>query len=489
MLKRFLKIGVLLGSVASALLFFDSFFSVAPSSIPIQRSPAHLTCERELTAPTQEDALAVSKGLMGTMEGLDWSLRADETRLSANDQSGRSLAYKVEYQGYGDSRVLHLWSISYFKRQPQPNVQQPPNELVNLAFRNFRHVRDLSLEFVIDAYRKRRLFWPESFLTKLRKLAEEYEKESTYIFSQSRVVNYDVNDQFASHENSPMYPVGAIRLIHEKEGLLPMEASLGIRVQNPEGTLKVEPGNFAIDPTAGEIANIELSLSIISQIGRYQREFSRSPFFVTYADPYSERLYGSMGLKYLPKDQMQVPESLEPLIVEDVKTGAVRIKMNDVEWAPMYATAETMIDILHQRILKLANHYQRNQFIKNFEAIMQTIDMEAEAESFVGWSRNGEIFLNFDKSVRNEVAFTYQLPGDGNKKTGRETIYLPSPLTDGFSMTTDLGSYVSYTNGILLVSEVYDPSSTVSVRIDKDFKYPRSFERRIGGSIFIEATF
>ncbi|MEQ1875631.1 MAG: hypothetical protein ABL958_03230, partial [Bdellovibrionia bacterium] len=152
------------------------------------------------------------------------------------------------------------------------------------------HEVDRLLDFVLRQYETRR-DWPASFRQKLRALAEKYLDVSTYV---------TVYEQIAGVTGTRI--LGTIRLIRPKDGILPLEEFLKVRLKN--GTYrKIEPGNFAILRDANREVISQFLIQVLQ--GFATRDSSGAPYkLYTYADAESLTLYKWLGFKEVPMAEL-----------------------------------------------------------------------------------------------------------------------------------------------------------------------------------------
>jgi hypothetical protein len=188
-----------------------------------------------------------------------------------------------------------------------------------------------ALDFVIATYRARRPHWTPEFLEKLKQTAREYLNESTYISVQDR----------GGFSDAPLR--GSLRLIKEKNGILPMEKYLGIEI-NSHGALKVEPGNFAIDKKFSGDAWPEIMMQLWSKAAR-ELETGRVNHYYTYADEYSLSLYSQLGFTEIPASEIKLQNG--------TKLVDGKILVDGIWWTPMQASQKTLDGLLGLHVDRL----------------------------------------------------------------------------------------------------------------------------------------
>lgn len=424
-------------------------------------------------------ALNFSKSLPQKVDWKQWQARRIQTRVTDPDKKGHfwvANESRFETQLRFGRNVTSAHYLSQELTDSILNQKNSENSAENLLLNkargliNFRKAKNRALDFVIAAYRERRPHWTLEFIKKLRKLADEYEAESTYIEIAAQdwenlLRPKDKNGEYVRNGNLDPDLVGAIRLIREKNGSLPLEEYLGVKLKVLPNTIKVEPGNFAMANEANEISTIEISIQMIAQMDRYKIEFRKNPFFVTYADRLSEKLYGSMGFKYLTRDMLEPvsPEASQQMEVDD--QGRVRILKNGVRWAPMYATEEMMTDILKTKLERIAIRNEPDD-VANSRALnsyfLKAIEQSRSAvtdspEVFIGSSvhkQSGQpvqISLQISHPTQDTAEIYLQLEDEHHQRF-RETIRVPYPIPEGFGTNPEFdwkAGRVTYLNGVL----------------------------------------
>ena len=236
---------------------------------------------------------------------------------------------------------------------------------------------------------------------------------------------------------------------------------------------------------------------MIAQMQRYEIEFGKIPFFATYADRLSEKLYGSMGFKYLTRDMLDLVSKEDGNQVEIDDQGRVRILKNGVKWAPMYATQEMMSEILKSKLKKISGHItsadtNRSQqlYLHFLKAINQSGNIvSAVPEVFVGHAKNElshqpmQVLLHVTHPT-SDTAEIYIQRGDEHHKRFRETIRVPYPLPEGYGIGAGINgghARVTYSNGVLKLlafgsgSFLSQPSfGSQEIVIDSRLLYPQT---------------
>jgi hypothetical protein len=404
----------------------------------------------------------MAKSLVDDIPWDDWNAKVTESRISGADQNGRievirSSSFEIELM-----HGLHRSSAFYYSRKeaPKGSKSAPVAKLSRWAQKQFEVVRNRALDLVLEAYRKRRPHWPSNFREKLQKLAIEYEKESTYIISENMLWEKDGRDRTDPSTRKSLEQFSTIRLIHEKNGHIPMEDYLGIEILTGANQLKVEPGNFAMSHEGNEISSVEFAIHLIAQMQRYRTEFGKEPFFATYADTFSERLYGAMGFQYLRGDLISgVPEGAD--------TGRkIQIKKDDVNWAPMYATEAMLRDHLESRVKKAAEKRESEKLLQQLQkALVETEKATTTpAEVYIGFGKN-----RISDQDQNPIARLYVRRGEKSARLYLQPHYeykrkvfrsgllitVPLPLTEGLRLVTESGMRIEYNQGLLKITEEF----------------------------------
>lgn len=399
----------------------------------------------------------MAKPLVDLIPWESWKVLIQESRVSSADVNGmievvRNAIFDIEL-----TDGFHRNSAVYYSKKKSPRITTAvPTATTSRWSKNlFQQVRDKAMTYVIEAYRKRRPHWPANFHEKLLRIAKLYEKESTYILVENRPWNYE---QIDPKLRPPLEIVGAIRLIHEKDGFVPMEDYLGIKIKADKTKLKVEPGNFAMAQEGNEIASVEFAIQMIAQMKRYRAEFGKEPFFVTYADAFSERLYGGMGFQYLKGDHF---ENAPP---EAYNEGPFRIHKDDVDWAPMYATEQMLIDHLKSRLVRTAEKRKSDllltQLLKALNRTENTVTQPPEVFVGTGSTKYNQhdtgTVARLYIQRKNEQASLYLQPQyEYENRAFRAGLHLttPVPIPEGWQGRSVDGGLMTYSKGVLRVTE------------------------------------
>lgn len=208
---------------------------------------------------------------------------------------------------------------------------------------NATQLIDALMDFVIGVYRERRDHWPPELIAKLRQTAIDYRDVSTYM---------DVTDDDAWDSWGSPHILGTLRFIREKNGLLPLEHYLGIRVERL-GDIKVEPGNLAISKHVSQDVWPELVLQMTSSaVGNVER--NKKNHYITFADLYSKPLYASLGFRPVPAERLTFLPGVEVIpfteVIDGVEHHFVKIKKDGIEWTPMEALQEDLNNLLDVHI-------------------------------------------------------------------------------------------------------------------------------------------
>jgi hypothetical protein len=436
----------------------------------------------ELFGPSLSRRMA--KPLVDKLSWKDWKVRLFEVRTSKPDRNGLVEVVRTSLYQTSMNEGRHESAAIYFsKRQAaKSNATIGDAAVLRRGRAEFNRIRKKAMKFVIDAYLLRRPHWPEKFRQKLLKLSKDYEKESTYILVENRAWE-DLHNLYGEQKKPEI--IGTIRLIHEKNGRIPMEDYLNIKIKTGANQMKVEPGNFAMLHEGNEIASVEFAIQLLAQMKRYREEFGKEPFFVTYADSYSEKLYGGMGFQYLQNHQVENPPP------GSLGEKGMRITTGEgdeqVIWAPMFATEEMLTKHLEDRLLRSALKRENAELLQNF---ITAIDQTAKAVThdptvFVGFEKDRRLDSSFNDINR---LFIFHEQGKvqlflqhgyeyerGVMRSG-EWIYLPEKIYDGWTGENAIGK-LRYQNGILSFIEetIYEGRryfTKVEIAIDADLSTP-----------------
>ena len=434
-----------------------------------------LNCQDLFTRDAERLAvLALAKGLTKEVDWNDWAAVRTQSRVSGVDPDGRFRAYNDVRFETQLSDGLSSTSAHYLSTEKASSRSLGASP--RLGMRRFRKVKGAAVNFVIRNYEIRRPHWPPSFRAKLKKIADLYEEQSTYLVVEGQAwenpLRRRVRGDYLSNTRIGPDMLGTMRLIHEKDGKIPVEDYLGIELKGLGDILKVEPGNFAMANEANEIASIQLSIQILAQIQRYRAEFGREPFFLTYADSLSERLYGAMGYRPLTAEMMKVTDP--SIQIERAADGSVRITKDDVTWLPMFATSEMLIEILQSRLKRIADKSERGskeaaealnrQFLAAIRQSRSAVELNPsvflgaltnnplredlpEAKLHISPRRNGDVELYIQVGREHHLRF-------------REPIRLPYPIPEGYVHRLEHGSVVRYSQGVLRLSSNFADALT-----------------------------
>ena len=456
---------------------------------------AGLSCQDLFTRDAERLAvLALAKSLTKEVDWQDWATVRMQSRVSEPGADGKFWAYNDVRFETQLSDGLNATSAHYLSTESATTRSMGASP--RLGMRRFRKVKGAAVGFVIRNYEIRRPHWPSSFRTKLKKIADLYEEQSTYLVVEGQAwenpLRRRVRGDYLSNTRIGPDLLGTMRLIHEKDGKIPVEDYLGIELKGLGDILKVEPGNFAMANEANEIASIQLSIQILAQIQRYRAEFGKEPFFLTYADSLSERLYGAMGYRPLTADKMKVTDS--SVQMEQAADGSVRVNKDDVSWLPMYATGEMLIEILQTRLKRIADKSERGskeaaealnrQFLSAIRQSQSAVELRPsvflgaltsnplredlpEAKLHVVPRQNGDVELFIQVGREHHLRF-------------REPIRVPYPIPEGFESRLEHGSVIRYSQGVLRLSSNFSDaltgtttSSVQEIWIDSNLQTPR----------------
>lgn len=366
-----------------------------------------------------------------------------------------------------------------------------------LSSQLFLSAKERATHFVVTEYQSRRSHWPHSFIAKLKETADEYELQSTYIIIEGN--NWGAYPNKPMDRYNPGHTVGngyinpdmmgTMRLIHEKEGAIPLEHYLGITIKNPEGTIKVEPGNFAIVNEANSISIIAIGIQMLAQASRYQREFGKTPYFVTFADSFSEKLYGAMGFKPLTGAQVHSDQYPASDKIEVVRDG--------ITWVPMYASVDMMSRLLNRKLELQAKRTHRGEperaqnLYDDFKSIVdrsssQLSTFDTSVDSYLGTVRNqlglkneksGRLILErFGSSTKLYLSLDRELQHTSlTRHMAREPIEINTPLTEGLRVVLDHGSILTYSGGVLTLRGDQN-GFVMKVWVDSQLSQPQKAE-------------
>jgi|GEM_PF-4097212 len=418
-------------------------------------------------------ALLLAPSMIRKIDWTRWKTTHGQILLSLDPLTQTKLLLhesKVKNQFPGGNNVSTAIYLSTEKLSSLGNTSPPlaKSPAKKLGWQKFRRAKEKSLNFVFSIYKIRRPHWKPDFYKKLRLYADEYELESTYLRVEGQdwdnpLRQKNTNGEFISNERIDPDLLGAMRLIREKNGYLPMEHYLGIEILTPSGELKVEPGNFAMANEANEIATVELCIQIAAQIKRYRNEFGKDPYFVTYADHFSEKLYGMIGFQFLPRQLIRIPSGFDPNTIIDNNKGGIYITKDSEAWSPMFVTAEMMTTLIKKKLKRLAEKHDPNSqtevnnlYSKFIFAIDDGVDSSAtSSKMFIGKVKNffniysgPEAYLNVDYLDESFAELSIVLSNEN--KRYREPFHVPIPLPDNWRSEAEDGeSFKEYKNGVL----------------------------------------
>jgi hypothetical protein len=343
-----------LAVVVSSCAHFNTSGPTSAISVCTPREPTSLRCEK-LFEPRIFNSYDDEKRASAIQFGDHYSMRSTERLRVSQISNGH---YQSWVRDYYPVRYMEQTAIvsrmENFKTSSNINVPVPANE------EPWKEASE-SLDFVIDIYRERRPHWTPEFLEKLKKTARQYLADSTYI-----TVKEDLGKKDGRIK-------GTLRLINERDGLLPMERYLGIQIDVGSDN-KVEPGNFAISKEENQDAWPEIMMLLASDIVK-NRGTGKTNHYLTYADIYSKSLYSKLGFKPVPADRIK----LSPGVVLD--DGGIYI--DGIKWTPMEATQAEMDGLvdLHTRRLR-ARGIDPNE-IESLESRRQFVNSNKRLQSQV----------------------------------------------------------------------------------------------------------
>lgn len=397
----------------------------------------------------------LARGFLGHFFKTRAPARMTYERFAEPWPDGRPNYYLKLDLNTADDVGLHRFSIhSLASRNWNSHVEL--NETSNpQAEKDFERVILRSVDFVMDLYRRRRAHWAPEFIAKLRELAIEYKNESTYINDESGPFSGEPLDS-ASTEM-----IASVRMIREKGGLLPMEKYLGITVKTDAKTLKVEPGNYAIETQASDIGQVTTSVGMIALDKKYQKQFNKTPHYMTYADEFSERLYAGMGFKPIPPEMIDNFEKLEGPIQIDKESGGIRILRHGIWWMPMHLPHDEFIEMLEEKIHRIAMKRGGDLLVQHIHWLLDDVLRINTAEHVFRSVRNvgspgpvGRLRI-FRNSVGGDDVELYE--GDEMLRNNIIPSHLmrvgiQTPMVEGQVVSNGWGKMV-YQNGILRVHQ------------------------------------
>ncbi|MGZ3773221.1 MAG: hypothetical protein ACXVCY_02360 [Pseudobdellovibrionaceae bacterium] len=296
-----------------------------------------------------------------------------------------------------------------------------------------------AIEFVLNQYAERREHWPAEFREKLRKIAQDYKFNSTYITIKHKAESKGVTSI-----------LGTLRLIEERDGRLPMEDYLRISL-NSHGAKKFEPGNFAVDKSVNQYAFGEIILHLIENI--LEKSKNNETHFYTYADRQSLMMYKMLGFRPVPLSDLNPA----PGVVIDEKG---RINKDEVLWTPLEASRSDMETLLANYLSgSLPTHAGESEIRQALNQRFQAIDTNAVPHDYIFRG----IMLKSDETepcelhlVPEEGYFRFlfgRTNRDFKKFRGWNSFIIPQEgLTEGYHIEQNIGgtrSAISYYDGVL----------------------------------------
>ncbi|MGZ3770830.1 MAG: hypothetical protein ACXVCP_15095 [Bdellovibrio sp.] len=309
-----------------------------------------------------------------------------------------------------------------------------------------------AMDFVLNQYADRREHWPASFRDKLRKMAQDYKFNSTYITLKHKASSTGITTI-----------LGTLRLIEERDGRLPMEDYLGITL-NSHGAKKFEPGNFAIDKSVNQYAFGEVILHLIENI--LEKSKNNETHFYTYADRQSLMMYKMLGFKPVALSDL----NLAPGVEVDSKG---RISKDDVLWTPLEASRKDMEALLANYLSgSLPNHTGDAEVREVLKQRFHAVNINAVPYD--------HIFRGImSKSNETEPCELHLRPEDGKLRVlfgrtdrdlkmfrGWESFSIPKQgLTEGYHVEQNISgvrSSINYYEGVLTYLQLDDSGSKFS---------------------------
>lgn len=287
-----------------------------------------------------------------------------------------------------------------------------------------------AVDFVLKIYSERRQKWSSNFLAKLRSLGQTSILDATYI---------------TVRDGKKKQILGTLRLIREKDGVLPMEDYLGIRL-NADDKIKVEPGNFAIDQAHSSRVWPEIMTHLASQfsnrMGRSWLDAGKENHYYTYADEYSFRLYSLLGFKPVDLQKIEVHPSTK------VQNG--KILKDGIEWTVMEASQETLNSLFDLNISRMKNRgLPQDQYEDMLERVQQM--RFSDGALTISHSNNSGQFVEMLAEGKSSRARVFQNIDLQDRKNGEKYLKIYTDSNDGFYRISIPGNFWrSYKSGQIL---------------------------------------
>lgn len=304
-----------------------------------------------------------------------------------------------------------------------------------------------TLSKLISTYKDRRN-WPDTFLGKISEQAHHDAKRS-HFFAYLHT----------PHGQDRQELKGSLKLIRSTNGdlnKLPVEINLGIELPY-NGDKKFELANFFIEKASNKNAFSSILVQLMVFASRLQIDGNHYPdqfSFFTYADPYSLRMYRSLG--FAP--------------VAGFEAG---IQKDGVTWVPMGISSNGILDIpdslarsrqgwRDSELLQLKSEFQNFQKRMNERSILRVWSLP-----YVDVSLMPKTYLDIQASSDQFVLVVEQ-------KYRQDAIQVPIPkdllsLNEGQTFTLFQGNIkydYSYKNGIL---EIRSLGQYIRIWVDESF--------------------
>jgi hypothetical protein len=365
--------------------------------------------------------------------------RTYEKRVSPIVNGSYEVLFHTQYPelegDLGQTTIVMGWQT----RQVSTEINSLEAPGIEVSNKLFTQIANKAGEFGIETYQRRRPHWKGKFLKKLRAIRRRWLRQSTYISTQDGV-GYDPDAQ--TH--------ATLRLIKEKDGIVPMEEYLGIRV-DVGGKLKVEPGNFAIDRAYNESLRPEIFIHLLNRSNTRLVE-GRENHYLTYADKYSLAMYTQLGFTPIDPVRMKITDP-------ETKIENGKILKDDIWWTPMEANQETLDQLLPRHVegLRKRGHDE--------EEVQTVLDRQNEVDhnpmggleirnirgKGVDTGRKVDAELEISRG-QNQVQIVLRLD---NEYQGIPIANFPETLMvfDGHSHTLGNQTFI-YQNGVLTVEKI-----------------------------------